>query len=70
MSDIGIIPVDWEDRFNPQRMLRERLDRAKEALDNSEADVLFVFRTENQHFQRNHRHFSRKHPIFQGNTVV
>ena len=45
MSDIGIIPVDWEDRFDPQRMLRERLDRAKEALDNSEADVLFVFRT-------------------------
>ena len=34
MSDIGIIPVDWEDRFDPQRMLRERLDRAKEALDN------------------------------------
>ena len=40
MSDIGIIPVDWEARFDPQRMLKERLDRAKEALDNSNCDVL------------------------------
>ena len=32
MSDIGMIPVDWEARFDPQRMVRERLQRAKDAL--------------------------------------
>ena len=69
MSDIGIIPVDWEDRFDPQRMLRERLDRAKEALDNSEADVLFVFRTEDARYLMGYRHHLG--PAFiMGNAVV
>ena len=39
MSDIGLIPVDWEVRFDPQRMLRERLQRAKDALKNSDLDA-------------------------------
>ena len=69
MSDIGIIPVDWEDRFDPQRMLRERLERAKEALDNSEADVLFVFRTEDARYLMGYRHHLG--PAFiMGNAVV
>ena len=69
MSDIGIIPVDWEDRFDPQRMLRERLDRAKEALNNSEADVLFVFRTEDARYLMGYRHHLG--PAFiMGNAVV
>jgi Xaa-Pro dipeptidase len=69
MSDIGLIPTDWEARFDPQRMLRERLDRAKEALANSEADVLFVFRTEDARYLMGYRHHLG--PAFiMGNAVV
>ena len=56
MSDIGMIPVDWEARFDPQRMLRERLQRAKDALNNSDLDALFVFRTEDARYLTGYRH--------------
>ena len=42
MSDIGMIPVDWEARFDPQRMLRERLQRAKDALNNSDLSMMEI----------------------------
>ena len=56
MSDIGLIPVDWEDRFDPKRMIRDRLARAKEALRNSDVDALFVFRTEDARYLMGYRH--------------
>src|SRR6266700_2213231 len=56
VSDIGLIPVDWEARFDPQRMLRERLQRAKDALNNSDLDALFVFRTEDARYLTGYRH--------------
>jgi len=56
LSDIGLIPVDWEARFDPQRMLRERLQRAKNALKNSDLDALFVFRTEDARYLMGYRH--------------
>jgi Xaa-Pro aminopeptidase len=56
MSDIGIIPVDFEDRFDPKRMIRERLARAKEALKNSDCDALFCFRTEDARYLMGYRH--------------
>ncbi len=69
MSDFGIIPVDWECRFDPQRMLRERLARAKEALENSDLDALFVFRTEDARYLVGYRHHLG--PAFiMGNAVV
>ena len=69
MSDVGLIPTDWEARFEPRRMLRERLDRAKEALNNSNADVLFVFRTEDARYLMGYRHHLG--PAFiMGNAVV
>ena len=70
MSDIGIIPVDWEARFDPQRMLRERLQRAKErAGTNSDLDALFVFRTEDARYLMGYRHHLG--PAFiMGNAVV
>src|SRR3974390_992083 len=69
MSDIGIIPVDWEDRFDPKRMVRERLARAKEALRNSDLDALFVFRTEDARYLMGYRHHLG--PAFiMGNAVV
>src|SRR6202790_2137125 len=56
LSDIGLIPVDWEVRLDPQRMLRERLDRAKDALKNSDLDALFIFRTEDARYLMGYRH--------------
>ena len=56
LSDIGLIPVDWEVRFDPQRMLRQRLQRAKDALKNSDLDALFVFRTEDARYLMGYRH--------------
>ena len=56
MSDLGMMPVDWEVRFDPQRMLRERLQRAKDALNNSDLDALFVFRTEDARYLTGYRH--------------
>jgi Xaa-Pro dipeptidase len=69
MSDIGIIPVDFEDRFDPKRMIRERLARAKEALKNSDCDALFCFRTEDARYLMGYRHHLG--PAFiMGNAVV
>lgn len=69
MSDVGIMPTDWEQRFDPKRMLKERLDRAKEALSASQADVLFVFRTEDARYLTGYRHHLG--PAFiMGNAVV
>ena len=69
MSDIGLIPVDWEVRLDPQRMVRERLQRAKDALNNSDLDALFVFRTEDARYLTGYRHHLG--PAFiMGNSVT
>ena len=69
MSDIGLIPVDWEARFDPQRMVRERLQRAKDVLAKSNVDALFVFRTEDARYLTGYRHHLG--PAFiMGNAVV
>lgn len=69
MSDVGLIPTDWEARFDPQRMLKERLQRAKDALANSDCDALFVFRTEDARYLMGYRHHLG--PAFiMGNAVV
>ena len=69
MSDIGMMPVDWEARFDPQRMLRERLQRAKDALAASNVDMLFVFRTEDARYLTGYRHHLGPAFIL-GNAVV
>ncbi|MGH9437782.1 MAG: aminopeptidase P family N-terminal domain-containing protein, partial [Terriglobia bacterium] len=69
MSDIGLLPVDWEHRFDPMRMNRERLQRAKDALNNSDLDALFVFRTEDARYLMGYRHHLGPAFIL-GNAVV
>jgi len=65
----GIMGVDWEERINFDRLRRERLKKAKEALDKSEADVLFVFRTEDCRYLTGYR--THLHPtVMIGNAVV
>jgi len=69
MSDFGIMPVDWEERINFDRLRRERLEKAKKALEESEADLLFVFRTEDARYLTGFR--SHLHPTAMlGNATV
>ncbi len=65
----GIIGVDWEERINFDRLRRERLQKGKDALAQSEADVLFVFRTEDCRYLTAYR--THMHPTDMiGNAVV
>ena len=60
MSDWGLMGVDWEQRIDYDRLRKERLQKAKDALASSEADVLFVFRTEDCRYLTGFR--SHLHP--------
>jgi len=46
MTEFGTMGVDWEERIDFDRLRRERLQRAKDALDKSDVNALFVFRLE------------------------
>ena len=46
MSEFGFMGVDWEERVNFDRMRRERLQKAKDAMDKSGVDALFIFALE------------------------
>lgn len=46
MPEFGTMGVDWEERINFDRLRRERLQRAKDALDKSGLNALFIFRLE------------------------
>lgn len=46
MPEFGMIGVDWEERVDFDRMRRERLQRARVAMEEADVDVLFVFAME------------------------
>lgn len=46
MPEFGFMGVDWEERINYDRMRRERLQKAKDALARSDINALFVFKHE------------------------
>jgi len=50
MSEFGTMGVDWEERINFDRMRRERLQRAKDALEKSGLNALFIFRLEDMRY--------------------
>ena len=60
LGDHGFMGVDWEERIDFARMRRERLQRAKDALEASDVDALFVFRTEDCRYLTGFR--SHLHP--------
>lgn len=69
MGTYGLMGVDWEDRINFDRLRRERLQKAQKALEESGADMLFVFRTEDARYLTGYRHHLG--PAFVlGNAVV
>ncbi len=70
MTYPGIMPVDWEERLDPIRMNRERLQRAKDVLNASDLDALFVFRTEDARYLTGYRHHLGPAFILGNGTVV
>jgi Xaa-Pro aminopeptidase len=46
MSEFGTMGVDWEERVDFDRLRRERLQKAQQALEQSGLDALFVFALE------------------------
>jgi Xaa-Pro dipeptidase len=46
MSEFGMMGVDWEERINFDRMRRDRLRKAREAMEAAGLDALFVFALE------------------------
>lgn len=70
LTDMGLIGVDWEERINFDRMRRERLQKAKDVLANSDVDVLFVFRPEDVRYLTGFRFHLGPVPHLGRNVVV
>lgn len=68
--DFGTMGVDWEERIDFARLRRERLQKAQEALAASEADLLFVFRTEDARYLTGYRHHLGPTPLLGNATVL
>ena len=56
MPEFGMMGVDWEERINFDRMRRERLQKAKDALEKSDVDALFIFNLEDVRYVTGFRH--------------
>jgi Xaa-Pro aminopeptidase len=69
-EDFGFMGVDWEPRIDFDRMRRERVEKAQKALEQSEADVLFVFRTEDARYLTSYRHHLGPAFVIGNGTVV
>lgn len=70
MTYLGMMPVDWEERLDPIRMNRERLAKAKQALEESGLDALLVNRTEDARYLTGYRHHLGPAYIPGNGTVV
>jgi Xaa-Pro aminopeptidase len=68
--DGGTMGVDWEERIDFARLRRERLEKAQQAVAASEADLLFVFRTEDARYLTGYRHHLGPTPLLGNATVL
>jgi Xaa-Pro aminopeptidase len=55
MSEFGMMGVDWEERINFDRMRRERLQKAKAAMEKADVDALFIFALEDVRYLTGYR---------------
>jgi Xaa-Pro aminopeptidase len=63
--------VDWEQRIDFDRLRRERLERAREAVRQSDVDALFIFRPEDARYITAHRsHLGPVAALSFGNAVL
>jgi Xaa-Pro dipeptidase len=70
MTEFGFMGVDWEERIDFGRLRRERLAKAKAALEASGAAALFVFRTEDARYLTAYRHHMNPVAMLGNATVV
>src|ERR1700748_2910091 len=70
VAEPGTMGVDWEARIDFTRLRDERLAKAQAALAASEADLLFVFRTEDSRYLTGYRHHLGPTPLLGNATVV
>ncbi len=70
MTEFGFMGVDWEERIDFDRLRRERLRKSQEALANSDADVLFIFRPEDVRYITGFRSHMGPAPILHICTCV
>ena len=69
-DEFGTMMVDWEERINFARLRRDRVRKAQQAIAKSEADVLFVFRTEDARYLTAYRHHLGPAVVIGNATVV
>ena len=68
-GELGTMQVDWEQRIDFDRLRKDRVRKAQLAIQNSDADVLFVFRTEDARYLTAYRHHLGPAAII-GNAAV
>lgn len=69
-DELGLMQVDWEQRIDFRRLREERVQKAQQAVKNSDADVLFVFRTEDARYLTSYRHHLGPAVIIGNGAVV
>ena len=69
-DELGTMCVDWEQRIDFDRLRHERVQKAQAAIAESEADLLFVFRTEDARCLTAYRHHLGPTPVIGTATVV
>jgi Xaa-Pro aminopeptidase len=69
-DELGTMIVDWEERIDFDRLRCDRVSKAQQAIANSEADVLFVFRTEDARYLTAYRHHLGPAVVIGNATVV
>ena len=69
-DELGTMGVDWEQRIDFDRLRRERVQKAQAAIADSEADLLFVFRTEDARYLTAYRHHLGPAAVIGNATVV
>jgi len=69
-EDFGFMQVDWEARIDFDRLRKDRVKKAQEAVAASEADILFVFRTEDARYLTSYRHHQGPSVVIGNATVV
>ncbi len=55
MPEFGVMGVDWEERVDFDRLRRERLQKAKDAMEQAGVDALFVFALEDVRYLTGYR---------------
>lgn len=70
LEETGTMVVDWEARIDFDRLRRDRLRKAQEVIAESEAEMLFVLRTEDARYLTAYRHHLGPAAIVGNATVV